>query len=303
MNNAFLNGLLAFLIWPGVLTASSLSLFYLWVGRKATAKMQGRFGPPLLQPFYDFMKLMGKSTILPSSMSKTLYYGLPLVSVLSALFALVILPLPGNPLQGFAGDLILLLYLMEMPAFCDILAGYSTNSVYGEVSSARETLLMLGYTLPFLTAVLALAIQAGSFRLQDIQALPFGPVHIFAAIAFLLALPARLKSNPFSIPNAETEIVSGAHIEYNGPALGIFELAHGLELLVLLGLFNILFIPSIGSPLLALVIYFLVGLLLTTLTSLLAAATARIHVRQAFRFYWSWGALSAALAFLTAFIF
>lgn len=95
----------------------------------------------------------------------------------------------------------------------------------------------LGYNLPFLAAVIAMAQKAGSFRLGDLQSAPFGVVTGLAAIAFLLAVPARLKSNPFSIPNAEQEIVAGAHIEYNSAPLATFELAHALEIVLMFDVF------------------------------------------------------------------
>ena len=50
------------LIFPGILFAVPLAWFFLWVERKAVALMQGRIGPPFMQPFYDFIKLLGKGT-------------------------------------------------------------------------------------------------------------------------------------------------------------------------------------------------------------------------------------------------
>ena len=235
-------------------------------------------------------------------MSPALYYGLPLAAVISITLALALMPLPVSGVRSFAGDLILVLYLMEMPAFCDVLAGYASHSIYGQVGSAREAALILGYSLPFLGSVIALAIQAGSFRLEDILTLPFGPVHVLAIFAFILAVPARLKSNPFSIPNAEQEIVAGAHVEYNGPALALFELAHGLELVAISVLFAVLFVPPLSNPLAALVAYAAAALLLVVVTSLIAAATARLQIQQAFRFYWTWGALAGVVCVTLAVI-
>ncbi len=295
-----LEALLSFLIWPGLLAGASLGWFFLWLSRKMIARTQRRLGPPFFQPFFDFLKLLGKHTLLPASMSPALYFGLPLVAVLSVTIALSLLPLPGNLTRSFAGDLILLLYLLEMPAFCDILAGYASRSIYGQIGSAREAALVLGYSLPFLGSVIALAIQAGSFRLKDLASQPFGLVHVFALLTFFLAVPARLKSNPFSIPNAEQEIVAGAHVEYNGPALALFELAHALELAAISLLFGVLFAPKFPGLLGGLILPLLGALILVILTSLLAATTARLQIHRAFRFYWTWGLLGAAISILLA---
>ena len=298
--NFFWQGLVAYFIWPGLLCAALLGWLFLWIARKLIARVQRRFGPPFFQPFFDFVKLLGKRSLVPAGMAPALYYGLPLVAVISVGLALALLPLPGNGMRPFAGDLILVLYLMEMPAFCDILAGFATRSIYGQVGSSREAALMLGYSLPFLASVIALAIKAGSFRLEDVIAQPFGLVHVLAIIAFVLAVPARLKSNPFSIPNAEQEIVAGAHIEYNGPALALFELAHGLELVAVALLFGLLFVPVLHNPLAALAAYLGAALVLVVVTSLVAAATARLQIHRAFRFYWTWGAVAALACIVVA---
>ena len=302
MNSQWWQDALALLIWPGLVSGALLGWFYLWLGRKLTARFQGRQGPPFYQPFFDFIKLMGKTAIVPGGVNRRLFYALPLVSLVSVTLALALIPVPGNPMRAFPGDLVVLLYLLEMPALCEILAGYSSRSLYGQVSAVREALLSLGYNLPFLAAVIALAMQVGSFSLSALAAAPVGWIHLAAAVAFLLSVPARLKSNPFSIPNAEQEIVAGAHTEYNGPPLALFELGHGIELVALAALFATLFLPPVGNPVLALGLYLLLSVALVAAVTLLAVATARLKVQQAFRFYWSWGALAAVAAFVVAII-
>jgi NADH-quinone oxidoreductase subunit H len=116
----------------------------------------------------------------------------------------------------------------------------------------------------------------------------------------LLAIPARLKSNPFSIPNAEQEIVAGAHVEYNSAPLAIFELSHALEVVLLFDVFFVLFAPALGNPLVNAALYLAVSLALIALVTLLAATTARLTVMRAFRFYWVWGGMAAAAAMVAA---
>jgi len=294
------NGLLAFWIWPGLLGSAACGWLYLWWARKLAARAQGRVGPPFYQPFFDFVKLMGKETLVPSGIHRGLFWALPAVALLVTTGALALLPLPGNPAADLPGDLIVVVFLLEAPMLCDVLAGFATRSIYGQLGSAREALLSLGYNLPFLTALIALGMRAGSFRLEAIAALPVSPVHLFAGIALLLALPARFKTNPFSIPNAEQEIMAGMHIEYNGAALGLFELAHALEFSALTGLLAVLWRPE-GLPApVGLILYVLSGLLTVSATSLLAAATARFKVQHALSFYWRWGAAAAILALVSA---
>ena len=294
--------LLAVLVWPGFIGGALLGWLFLWITRKVMARLQGRKGPPFYQPFFDFVKLMGKETIVPGGTNRIIFYGLPLVALISVTIALSLIPIPGNQMPSFNGDLILLIYLLEMPALCDILAGFVTRSLYAQVGATREAILSLGYNLPFLTALIALAIHAKSSSLREIVAVTPGPAIVFVALAFLLSVPARLKSNPFSIANAESEIVAGIHTEYNSKPLAIFELVHGLELAALAGLFAVLFLPFAHSLIAAMAIYILCALVLILLTTGLAAATARLKIQHAISFFWSWGAAAAVLAIVVAVI-
>lgn len=290
----------AVIVWPGLLGAGALGFLYLWVARKLNARLQGRIGPPFGQPFFDFVKLMGKQTVVARGVNPTLFYSLPYLSLLSTIFGLVIVPVPGHEVESFPGDIILLLYLLEVPVICDVMAGYVSQSIYGQVSAMREAVMSLAYNLPLLAAVIAMAQSADSFRIASLQSAPFSLVTFLAALAFLMAIPARLKSNPFSIPNAEQEIVAGAHIEYNSAPLGIFELSHALEAVLLFDAFLVLFVPHFDSVLANLALYFAVGLVLIVLVTLAAATTARLTVKRAFRFYWMWGGLAAATAMVAA---
>jgi NADH-quinone oxidoreductase subunit H len=298
--DTILRALLALLLWPGLLGSVALGWFFLWLGRKVTARLQGRHGPPFYQPMWDFFKLLGKRTVIPAGADRRLFVALPLLSVVCVISALALIPVPGTPVISFVGDLVLVLYLLEMPALIDVLAGYGSRSIYGQVSAAREAVASLAYNLPFLAAVIAVAMAAGSFSLTTIAKAPFGLVHVVAGMAFLLSLPGRLKTNPFSIPNAEQEILAGAYTEYNGAPLAMFELAHALEIVALAGLFSVLFVPAPASPLLAGLLHLVVMVVVVLVVTLIAAGTARIKLHQAFRFYWSWGAAAALLAIAVA---
>jgi NADH-quinone oxidoreductase subunit H len=290
----------AVLIWPGLIGGGALGFLCLWIARKLMARLQGRKGPPFYQPFFDFVKLLGKDTVVPAGANPKLFYALPFISLASMISGLVIVPVPGSGVGSFPGDVVLLLYLLEIPVLCDVMAGYVSRSIYGQVSAMREAVMSLGYNLPFLAAVIAVAQTARSFRLGDLQAVPFGAAAGLAAIAFLLALPARLKSNPFSIPNAEQEIVAGAHIEYNSAPLAMFELSHALEFVLLSDVFFVLFVPHLDNSIANVALYLAVSVGLITLATLTAALTARLTVKGAFRFYWIWGGLAGGTAMVLA---
>ncbi|MEI2387664.1 complex I subunit 1 family protein [Breoghania sp. JC706] len=294
--------IVGFLIWPGLIVAAALGFFYMWLMRKLTARMQGRKGPPFYQPFFDFVKLVGKRSLVPRDSSRVLFFLLPFISLTSTVFGLMILPLPGSAAPSFSGDLVLLLYLMEMPVLCDVLAGFVSRSIYGQVSAMREAVMSLAYSVPLLASVIALAQAADTFRLAELHTAPFGLVTVIAFIAFAMAIPARLKSNPFSIPNAEHEIGHGAHMEYNGLPLAVFELSHALELMLLIGTLYVLFLPGTGHVATDALVYLAAGFAVVALVVFAKVSTARFTVKSALRFYWLWGGLAAGAAMVVAIV-
>lgn len=292
----------AFVVFPGLLFAVPLGWLLQWFMRRTVARLQGRRGPPPLQAAFDFFKLVGKETVVPAGVARGPFLALPLASLAAVVAALALLPLPGNPVPALPGDVILLLYLLEVPVLCEVLAGYVSRSIYGEVAAMREALLALAYNLPFLVAIIAMAYHAGGFQMRSLQQAPFSVLHVVAGLTFLLALPARLKTNPFSIANAEHEIVGDALVEYSGAALALFKLAHGLELVLLTNLFAVVFVPATPWPLLTNTVYVVVAFALVAGVSLLAAGTARLRLAQAFRLYWLWGGAAAAATLITAWV-
>jgi NADH-quinone oxidoreductase subunit H len=255
------------LIFPGVLFAVPAAWFFLWVERKSVALMQGRIGPPFMQPFYDFIKLLGKDTPPRSGIGGLLMKAWPLIAVSAAAGAVGLLPvLPSS--GGFQGDLILLLALLELPSMCIIAAGFSSRSIFGEIGSAREAVLSVSYNIVFLLAIVSIA--------------------------------AKLHLNPFSLPNAEQEIYSGPMVEYAGPELAMWELSHGLEWVAATGLVATLVAPHLTIWWLAALVFVALSFGVVLLLSVLAAATARLAIDTTVRFYWQCTLIFAVLAISSA---
>src|SRR3974390_2540853 len=117
-----ITALARFLIFPGLLFAVPAAWLVLWLERKSVALLQSRIGPPFGQPFFDFVKLLGKPPPARSGVKGLPLRGWPLVGGSAWLGAVGLLPvLPAH--GGFEGDLVLLLALMELPAICLIIAG------------------------------------------------------------------------------------------------------------------------------------------------------------------------------------
>jgi NADH-quinone oxidoreductase subunit H len=287
------------LLFPGLLFAVPAAWFFMWVERKAVARMQGRIGPPFMQPFYDFVKLLGKQTPQRPGVGGLLMKAWPLIAVSAAAGAVGLLPvLPAS--GGFEGDLILLLALLELPSMCIIAAGFSSRSIFGEIGSAREAVLSVSYNVVFLLAIVSIAASQHTFRLDALAHLPFSPLQIMGVVALLVCLPAKLHLNPFSLPNAEQEIYSGPMTEYAGPELAMWELSHGLEWVAGTGLVATLVAPHVTLGWLSVLIFVVLSFAIVMLLSVVAAATARLQIDTTVRFYWRCTLIFAVLAVVSA---
>jgi NADH-quinone oxidoreductase subunit H len=287
------------LIFPGLLFAVPVAWLFLWVERKAVAMMQGRIGPPFMQPFFDFVKLLGKDRPSRAGVGGLLMVSWPLIAVSAAAGAVGLLPvLPSS--GGFEGDLILLLALLELPSMCIVAAGFSSRSIFSEIGSAREAVLGVSYNLVFLLAIVSIAASQHTFRLETLANLPPSPMRYLGVLAILVCLPAKLHINPFSLPNAEQEIYSGPMVEYAGPELAMWELSHGLEWVAATGLVATLVGPHIVLWWLGAGIFVALSFAIVLLLSVLAAATARLQIDTTVRFYWQCTLLFAVLAISSA---
>lgn len=273
------------LFFPGLLFAVPAAWLFLWIERKAVARMQQRIGPPFMQPMFDFIKLLGKSTPERSGVDGFLMRMWPLLAVSAAATAAGLLPvLPSR--GGFQGDLIFLIALLEIPPICIIAAGFTSRSMFGEIGSAREAVLTVAYNVVFLLAILSIAASQRTFRLEALAQLPVTPLRYVGLLAILICLPAKLHINPFSLPNAEQEIYSGPMTEYAGAELALWQLSHGMEWVASCGLVAVLAVPQFSAWAFDVFAFIGLSLILVLLLSVLAAATARLAIDTTVRFYW-----------------
>ncbi|MHB9863587.1 respiratory chain complex I subunit 1 family protein [Streptomyces sp. YIM S03343] len=288
------------LVFPGLLYAFAAAFLMEWLQRKINARLQGRIGPPFYQPFFDVVKLLGKRSVERPPLQGLMMTALPTAAVVATLGAATLLPVVPTS-GGFDGDLILLVGLIELGPLLVVLGGYVSQSLWGGLGASREAIMTATYNLPFLTALAALAYSSG-LSLNGMALTAGWPVRTLALIAILICLPAKLHLNPFSIASAEQEIYAGATTEYDGPRLALWELAHGLEWVALVGLVAALSLPvdGLGWPVRVLV-FLMLSLVVVVLLSVAAAATARLKLAQTARWFWLWGLVPAGSALVLAF--
>lgn len=297
---------LEFLLFPGLLFTAVAGLLTSWVDRKVTAMVQMRVGPPLLQPFYDLRKFFIKETCAPEGGAVGLFLLAPLIGFAGVVLASMILwRTLLYPQASFVGDLVVLIYLLMMPALGVVLGAFASRNPLASLGGSREVKLMMAYELPLVLALLVPVIQAGSMRLGDLATGPAPAGSLSGVLALLVAIAcmqAKLTLVPFDMPEAETELSGGVLIEYSGPPLGIFKLTRAMMLFTMPVLLTVLFFggwvtaPGWMPKVLGLLLWFL----LVALTVVIRNTTPRVRVDQAVKFFWGPVSLLGLLAIVLA---
>jgi len=212
--------------------------------RIITARMQGRIGPPLLQPFYDVFKLMKKETLIVNK-SQNFY-----------VFAfLVVIIFTGS--LFFAGeDLLLVVFALTLASIMLVLAGFSTSSPYSHIGAERELIQMMSYEPMVIIMTVGMYMVTKSFYVSSIVSFD-KPLIIYLPgvfLGFLYILTIKFRKSPFDLSmshHAHQEIVKGITTEFSGKKLAMIEIAHWYENVFLLG-FVYLFFGS--NPILGIIV-------------------------------------------------
>jgi formate hydrogenlyase subunit 4 len=259
---------IAFFIVAGLLGGGLLT----GVDRRLTARLQGRVGPPLLQPFFDLAKLWTKE---------------PLVAAPSQVgYALTALGFNALAMGLFAAgrDPLFCLFLLAGGDLALVLAGLSVRSPYSRLGSYREILATVAVEPLLILAALTLGLErgAGASQLPVLVRYPL----VFAGLVG--TLPVKLRKSPFDLSSAHhvhQELVQGLLTEFSGPVLGLVELGHWLAVAFLMLMLRG-FLPSASAGwALALAAYFAV--------TLLDNLTARLSWPVLLRFAWGGGAVAS----------
>ncbi|MBQ9021572.1 MAG: NADH-quinone oxidoreductase subunit H [Eggerthellaceae bacterium] len=199
--------------------------------RIISARMQGRVGPKLLQPYWDVRKLLGKDKVAVSGSEDT-YINLALFFSLLA-----------GGLFFSGGNFLLVVFVITLSSLFFIVAAYSTRSPYAEIGAARETLQVMSYEPMILFMAVAFYQVVGTFDVSGVFLLS-QPVICTAWAVFLgllFVLTIKLRKSPFDISSshhAHQEIVKGITTEMSGPTLAKVEVMHWVE--------NVLFMAWVG---------------------------------------------------------
>ncbi len=273
-----------------------VGLLLRWFDRKVTAMIQWRVGPPWYQPIVDVIKLMGKETIMPYTARATGFLLAPVIALAATGVAAAILwRAVFVPSEAFVGDLIVVVYLLMIPALMTMLGASASGNPHAAIGASREMKLLMSYELPLFVVMLVTVSRGGwSFRLGDLllaqRAGGSVLMSISGALAMIVAIictQAKLGQVPFDMAEAECEIMSGVYVEYSGPSLAMFLLTRAMLLALMPLLLIILFWGGLntgvwwGYP-----IFLIKYVVLVTLVTLIRNTNPRLRIDQTVKFFW-----------------
>jgi len=277
-------------VFVNVLLFLLLAPLFEGVMRRITARVQSRQGPPIVQPYYDLFKLLGKERI--NSAGNWAFKLAPLAAFASILAVVSLVPF-GTRLNALGGrvDAITVVYLLTLGGVSVLLGALASRNTFAAIGASREMV-----TMVMVEPVLAMTLILGAVRTHS---LGLGSAVFSTAgagfslstgvmlVAYLLALQAFVAKQPFDIAEAEIEILEGPFIEYSGPDYGMFRFYMMMKQMFYAWLFVAVFIPigRTGLYPLNILLQLLGTLVVFVVIALVGSTNPRLRIDQAVKIY------------------
>ncbi|KGP71790.1 NADH-quinone oxidoreductase subunit NuoH [Pontibacillus yanchengensis] len=223
--------------------------------RHGPNRVGGRFG--LLQTVADILKLLTKEDTRPKLADKPLFILAPVIAFTPAFMVLAVIPF--TDAFHFSDIGVGLLYYIAISGVSTIgivTAGWASNNKYALMGGMRSAAQMISYEIPLVMSVIGVVLLTGSLNLIEIveaqQNIAFILIQPIGFIVFVIAANAELNRTPFDLPEAESELVAGYHVEYSGFRWAFFMLSEYVYLFAMAALITVLFlggwnaIPGLG---------------------------------------------------------
>ena len=243
-----------------ILVPLLISVAYLTLAeRKVLAAMQMRVGPNvvgpfgMMQPFADALKMLTKETIVPTGANRILFIVAPLLTMTLAMVAWAVIPVnEGWAVADINVGVLYLFAISSLGVYGIVIAGWASNSKYAFLGALRSAAQMVSYEVSMGFVMVTVLLCAGSLNLTDIVmaqqrvwfVIPLFPMFV----VFFISILAETNRAPFDLPEGESEIVGGFHVEYGAMAFGLFFLGEYANMILMSAMTAILFLGGWLSP-------------------------------------------------------
>ena len=265
-------------VYKGLLLLVALLLFTAYIllaDRKIWAAVQVRRGPNvvgafgLLQSFADLLKFVFKEPVIPAGADKAVFLFAPLVTVLLALSAWVVVPIDkGWALANINVGILYIFAISSLGVYGIIMAGWASNSKYAFLGALRSAAQMVSYEVSIGFVMITVLLCVGSLNLSDIVVAQsqMGLAHMLGVpwlrfldwfwlplfpmfIVFFISALAETNRPPFDLPEAESELVAGFMVEYSSAPYMMFMLGEYVAIIMMCAMTTILFLGGWLPPL------------------------------------------------------
>ncbi len=237
-----------------------LNIAYLtYIERKVLARMQQRIGPNrvgpygLLQPLADVIKLLTKEDIVPAKADKYVFMIAPIMALVPALIVYATLPFTKSLyITNLNIGVLYIFAISSLSVYGIVAAGWGSNSKYALLGGLRSAAQMVSYEVYLGLSVMGVLMLSGSMNLIEIvkaqESIWFVFLQPLGFFIYLVAGIAETNRIPFDLPEAETELVAGFHVEYSGIRFAFFFLAEYSHMFIVSSLATILFFGGWNGP-------------------------------------------------------
>ncbi len=278
------------------LIAFAIGLSFMMIKRKVVARIQRRYGPTIIQPLYDVLKLLLKE----DNISHGVIFSLgPIIAIAGSILSIFFIPIAGLNMLTGSGDLIALLYIMAIGSLGMALGAGDSANPNASIGISRALTLMFGYDLPLVIIVISVALQYHTTNLSDIVAAQANgnwalwSLPLSAIVGFVVTYGA-LGEHPFDIITAPHEVATGPMVEYGGKHLGLLMINHAFHIYIEIALFVDLFLGGASNIFVFYIKMFAVFFIMMMFDEVLP----RFKIDDAVRFYWKWPTVVALISLI-----
>jgi NADH-quinone oxidoreductase subunit H len=269
-NSFFINLIMSVVYFVAVAAIVTFNIIIiLWIDRRVSAFFQERIGPNrvgplgLLQPINDAVKLIGKESIIPAAVDKTVYKIAPIFIFTVTIMLYAVLPY-GKDLHAVNLNVGILYFtaVSSTSTIAILMAGWGSNNKYSLIGGMRTVAQVISYEIPLCFSMLGVVMLTGTLNLNQIIVSQNNIWYILlqpvAFIIFIISALAELNKSPFDMMEAEQEIVAGYHTEYTGMRFALFFMAEYANLFVMAALGVTLFFGGWQGPFLPSWMWFMI---------------------------------------------